>query len=83
MGNHETYLSYPTPTSRTDHHNTTSANHERVVTINSNSAAYATITVINNDTITPVNPPTGVQPVIYSKVAVTKVLLNYLLLYLY
>ena len=47
-------------------HNTTSANHERIVS--SNGAAYASVTINNNNTV-PVNPPTGVQPVMYSKVA--------------
>ena len=53
-----------------------------VTTISSASAAYATVVV--NNTV-PVNPPTGVQPVMYSKVTgdITKVLLNYLLLNLY
>ena len=81
MDNHETYMSSPIPTSTL---NTTSANHERnntvtsaIVTINSNGAAYATVTINNNDTTAPVNPPTGVQPVMYSKVTgdITKVLL--------
>ena len=68
MDDHETYLS-STPT--------TSANLERVVTVSSNGAAYATVTINNNDTTAPVNPPTGVQPVMYSKVTgdITKVLL--------
>ena len=40
--------------------------------VSSNSAAYATVTV---DITVPVNPPTGVQPVMYSKVTgdITKV----------
>ena len=76
MDSHEKYLSYPTQsTSSTDQHNTTSANLERVVTVSSNSDS-ATVTINNNDTTAPVNnPPTGVQPVMYSKVAgdITKV----------
>ena len=46
--------------------------------VSSNSTDYATVAV--NITV-PVNPPTGDQPVMYSDI--TKVLLNYLLLYLY
>ena len=81
-------MSSPIPASTL---NTTSANHERndtvtsaIVTVSSNSAAYAIVTINNNDTTAPVNPPTGVQPVMYSEVAgdVTKVLL-YLQLHLH
>ena len=53
------------------------------VTISSASAAYAIVAV--NNTV-PVNPPTGVQPVMYSNITgdITKVLLlNYLVLYIY
>ena len=77
MDNHETY--HIPSTSSTDYNNSAT------VTVSSNGAAYATVTINNNDTTAPVNPPTGVQPVMYSKVTgdITKVLLNYLLLYLY
>ena len=69
MGNHETYI--PSTISSTDHNNSA------IVTVSSISAAYAIVTINNNDTTTPVNPPTHVQPVMYSKVAedITKVLL--------
>ena len=75
MDNHEKYLSYPTQsTSSTDHHNTTSANHEGVVTVSSNGAVYATVAV---SITVPINPPTDVQPVMYSNITGdnTKVLL--------
>ena len=73
---------YPiSSTSSTDH------NDSAIVTINSNGAAYATVTINNNDITAPVYPPTGVQPVMYSEAAgdITKVqyYYNYLLLYLY
>ena len=64
MDNHETY--HIPSTSSTDH------NSSATVTVSGNGAAYATVTI--NDTTTPVNPPTGVQHVMYSEV-ITKVLL--------
>ena len=85
MDNHETLSSSdssPTPSTSSAtpliQRNTTSANHERVGTVSSNGAAYASVTINNNDTTTPVNPPTGVQPVMYSNIAgdITKVFIS-------
>ena len=69
MDNHETY--HIPSASSTDHNNSAT------VTVSGNSAAYAFVTINNNDTTAPVNPPTGVQPVMYSEVEgdITKVLL--------
>lgn len=43
-----------------------------------NRVEYADITINNDDTTAPVNPPTGAQPVMYSEVAgdITKVFIN-------
>ena len=67
MDNHETY--HIPSTSSTDH------NSSATVTVSGNGAAYATVTI--NNTTTPVNPPTGVQQIMYSEVTgdITKVLL--------
>ena len=49
-----------------------------VPTKTNNRAEYADITINNDDTTAPVNPPTGVQPVMYSEVTgdITKVFIN-------
>ena len=77
-----TYLSSPTPSNPLTYEKNDTLSTAATVTISSNSVAYATVAV--NNTV-PVNPPTGVQPVMYSNITgdITKVLLNYLLLYLY
>ena len=68
MDNHEAYSIL-----------STSSTNSAIVAVSSNSAAYATVTINNNHTTAPVNPPTGVQPVMYSEVAgdITKVLLYF------
>ena len=73
MDNHETSLSSLTSSNPLTHEKNDTFT-AATVTVSSNSAAYAVVVV--NDTV-PVNPPTGVQLVMYSNITgdITKVLL--------
>ena len=76
MDNHETYLSSAAiPSNPLTHEKNDTISTVATVTISSNSAAYATVAV---SITVPVNPPTCVQPVMYSNITgdITKVLLN-------